>query len=92
MYWTARIRCAGNAMLLPAENAYDRELVFEEAEFAARHHGKAGLKIGHTEIHVACSQATRGFPCARCGAAIRIVSYLVGRRRLCSDCAKHAVR
>lgn len=91
MHDTACIRWAGNAVLLPAENAYDRELVFEEAEFTARHYGKAGLKIGHTEMRVACSLELRGVPCARCGAPIKIVSYLVGRRRICILCAKNAI-
>lgn len=79
-------------MLLPAEDAYDRQLVFEEAEFAARHYGSAGLKIGHTQMRVACSRAFLGVPCARCGTPIRVVSYLVGGRRLCTDCAKHVAR
>jgi hypothetical protein len=91
MNCTARIRSAGSAVLLPAENAYDRELVFEEAEFAARHHGTAGLKIGHTEMRVACSHAKRGVPCAYCGVPVKVVSYLVGRQRLCAQCAKNAV-
>lgn len=78
-------------MLLPAENAYDRELVFEEAEFAARRYGAAGLKIGSTEMHVACAHELRGAPCACCGAPVKAVSYLVGLRRLCTRCAKDAV-
>lgn len=92
MHQIARIRSAGSAVLLPAENAYDCELVFEEAEFAARRHGAAGLKIGRTEMRVACSQAQCGAPCARCGTPIRIVSYLVAGRRICTGCAKHAIR
>ena len=92
MYLTACIRSAGNALLLPAENAYDRELVFEEAEVAARHYGAAGLKIGDTEMRVTSSPRSRSVLCARCGALVRIVSYFVGRRRLCAACAKHAIR
>jgi hypothetical protein len=79
-------------MSLPAENAYDREVVFEEAEFAARRHGAAGLKIGRTAMRVSCSQPQNHIPCARCGASIRLISYFMGRQRLCALCAKHAVR
>jgi len=91
MHQIARIRSAGNAVLLPAENAYDRELIFEEVEFAARRHGAAGLKVGGTEMRVTCSQKQRGVPCTRCGTPVRIVSYLLGRRRLCANCAKDTI-
>lgn len=79
-------------MSLPAENAYDRELVFEEAEFAARRHGAAGLKIGRTEMRVSCSQTQDDISCARCGTSIRLISYFMGRQGFCTLCAKHAVR
>jgi len=78
-------------MLLPAEDAYDRELVFEEAEYAARHHGAAGLRVGQIELRVAYSTAKLGAPCASCGAPVRVVSYVVGGRRICTQCAKNAV-
>lgn len=42
----AHIRYEGGALLLPAQNPYDREIVFEEAKFCARRYGIASMQLG----------------------------------------------
>src|SRR5215470_8224492 len=46
----ARISFTGGARLMPARNGYDRELVFDEAEFCARRHGSARLEFDRSAM------------------------------------------
>jgi hypothetical protein len=88
----AQIRSSdGGALLLPARDAYDRELVFEQAEFYARRNGAVDLQIGRSEMRVARSGGWNT-PCMRCNHPVGLVNYLVHARRLCSNCVKHSFR
>ena len=48
----ARISYRGGALVMPARSLYDRELVFEQAEFYARRDGAATLELNHKEVVV----------------------------------------
>jgi hypothetical protein len=73
---------------MPARTGYDRELVFEEAEFYARRHGTVRLELDCREmvISVATDQATS--PCGRCGQRDAALRFVVGDRRLCRVCIR----
>jgi hypothetical protein len=52
---------------MPARSEYDREPVFEQAEFYARRHGTVRLELDRREMLISrvTGQATR--PCGHCG-------------------------
>jgi hypothetical protein len=87
----AQIRSDGGALLLPARDAYDREIVFEQAEFYARRDGAVDLQIGHSAMRVARSGGW-DTPCMHCHRPVGMVSYLFHTRRLCTNCVKHSLR
>lgn len=91
MMQIAQIRSEHGALLLPAGEPYDRELVFEEAEFRARRDGAVGLRIGSAEVRVARSDRFSSHACNECSCAVGPVSYLVRGRHLCAGCAKRAI-
>jgi hypothetical protein len=84
----AHIRYEGGALLLPAQNPYDREIVFEEAKFCARRYGIASMQLGRKQLGISISEADARIPCAKCGKPIGLVSFLVDRQRFCTPCAK----
>ena len=89
----AQIRSDRGALLLPARDAYDREIVFEQAEFYARREGAVDLMIGHSEMRVSRSAIQDDdSPCARCHRPVGLVSYRIGARQLCAHCIKHSLR
>jgi hypothetical protein len=84
----AHIRYDGGAVLLPAQDPYDREVVFEEAEFCARHHGTVGVQVGRKQMRVSQSPADARRPCDACRQPMGVLTFLVDRRPLCAHCAK----
>lgn len=83
----ARINFNGGSRLMPARNRYDRELVFEEAEFCARRHGAITLELGGAALHIEPSAgATK--PCAMCGEAIGNLVFSLPKGALCGRCAR----
>lgn len=84
----AHIRYDGGALLLPAQDPYDRELVFEEAEFCARRHGSVGVQLGRKEIRIRPSAAHARMPCQECRAPVGMMSFLIDDRLVCAQCAK----
>jgi hypothetical protein len=92
MLQIAHIRSEQGALLLPAAEPYDQELVFEEAEFRARRYGTVGLQVGATDMRLACSSAEGSVSCEDCLQPIGHITYFVDRRRLCARCGKHSLR
>ena len=88
MVQVAHIRYDGGALLLPAQDPYDREVVFEEAECCARRHGSVGVQVGRKELRISISQTDTRVPCGECRHPIGLMSFVVDRRRVCSHCAK----
>jgi hypothetical protein len=85
----AHIRYDGGALLLPAQDPYDRELVFEEAEFCARRHGSVGVRLGRTEIRISLADAT--VPCEDCHHPVGLLAFVIERHRFCAHCAKRCM-
>jgi hypothetical protein len=92
MLQIAHIRSENGALLLPAGEPYDRELVFEEAEFRARRHGTVGLQIGAADMRLARSDTEAPVSCAECLQAIGHITYFVDGRSLCASCGRHSLR
>jgi hypothetical protein len=92
MNGVARISFAGGARLMPAQNRYDRELVFEEAEFFARRHGKATLEMNRWSMLVSAEpqQSERG--CFKCGKPIGSLWFGLDARWICRRCARKTTR
>jgi hypothetical protein len=84
----AHIRYEGGAVLLPAQDPYDREVVFEEAEFCARRHGTVGVQVGRKQMRVSPSTTGIRKVCDTCREPLGVLTFLVDRRPLCVHCAK----
>jgi hypothetical protein len=92
MSQTATIRFNAGSLLLPASDPYEREVVFEQADFYARRHGAALVQLGDAKLRAAHSGRASGVACARCHHPLRAVSFEVAERQFCIHCAKYAVR
>ena len=88
MAQVAHIRYDGGALLLPAQDPYDREVVFEEAECCARRHGTVGVQLGRKQMRISPSAADTRVPCPQCRQPVGLMSFLIDRRLLCAHCAK----
>lgn len=86
----AQIEFNGGALLLPARDPYDREVVFEQAEFYARRHGAVGLRMGHAVMRVSRSTAESVPACTHCGHPVGWIGYQLREQRFCSHCVKTA--
>jgi hypothetical protein len=84
----AKINFSGGTRLMPARNRYDRELVFEEAEFCARRHGSITLELGDAAIHIDRALDEQPHSCASCSHAIGSLVFFLADRILCSRCAR----
>jgi hypothetical protein len=84
----AHIRYDGGALLLPAQDPYDREVVFEEAEFCARRHGSVGVQLGRKEMRISLSAADARAACAQCRRPVGVTSFVIDRQRVCANCAR----
>ena len=92
MHGIARISFAGGARLMPARNGYDRELVFDEAEFCARRHGAARLELDRAAILISVAAAEAAEICARCRKVADRLTFALGNRLLCRRCARQSAR
>jgi len=88
MNGVARISFGDGALVMPARNRYDRELVFEQAEFYARRHGKATLELDRREMLVTVLKERNGQSCSKCGQGDGILNFVVGTDSLCRHCAR----
>jgi hypothetical protein len=77
---------------MPAQNGYDRELVFEEAECAARRYGRATLELDRHAMLIQLSAPDAIAACAGCGQPLSTVWFDVGDRHLCPRCARGVKR
>jgi hypothetical protein len=92
MMQMATIRFDGGALLLPARDPYEREVVFEQADFYARRHGSVGVRLGRSEFRVARSLTAGVGACFRCHQPLRTVRVEMDGRRICTNCAKQTAR
>ena len=90
MSQVATIHLDAGVLRLPANDPYERELVFEQADFYARLQGAVRVQFGGGKMRVAHSTGAAGRGCACCYHPLRAVSVQVGERLFCVHCAKHA--
>jgi hypothetical protein len=88
MQQVAHIRYQGGALLLPAHNPYDREMVFEEAEFCARRYGSVGVQVGRKEMQIRAAAAETLLPCGTCQQPIARMTFVIEGQRICGRCAR----
>ena len=88
MHGVARISFRGGAVLMPAQTSYERELVFEQAEFCARRHGEATLELKRNEMLISAANPFAEGPCALCSHPLGPLVFSVGDRSLCPRCAR----
>ena len=88
----ARISYPGGERLMPARNGYDREVVFDEAEFCARRHGQVRLELDRSAIVIRVAPLEAPSICARCNKAADRLSFALGTRTLCRRCVRHSTR
>jgi hypothetical protein len=84
----ARISFIGGARLMPAQNRYDRELVFEEAEFFAHRHGEATLELNRASMLVHSEPRGTDRMCAKCGKPLGALWFGINRRDVCRRCIR----
>lgn len=92
MHGIARISFAGGARVMPARNGYDRELVFDEAEFCARRHGTVRLELNRSAIVISVAATETPEVCTRCGKPVDRLTFALNDRLLCRRCARRAAR
>ncbi len=85
----ARINFNGGTRLMPARNRYDRELIFEEAEFCARRHGAITLELGDAALHIDHTPNAAPRLCGACGGPIGGLVFSLPERALCGRCARN---
>ena len=88
MSHVATIHFDAGVLRLPASDPYERELVFEQADFLARRHGAVRLQVDGGKIRAAHSPGRAGLRCASCHHPLRTVTFQVGERLFCVQCAK----
>lgn len=86
----AHIRYDGGALLLPAQDPYDREVVFQEAEFCARRHGTAGVQLGRTQMRISICDDL-GAVCAQCYLQVGLLRFVIDRLQVCGHCARRCM-
>ena len=86
----AHIRYEGGALLLPAQDPYDRQIVFEEAECCARRHGAVGVQFGHT--HMRISRVAEPTLCEECSGTMALLIFVIDHQRMCARCARQRMK
>jgi len=87
----ARISFNGGVLVMPAQNGYDRELIFEAAEFYARRHGQARLELNRKELLVSATNQHPANACALCAQPTGPLTFAAKQDRYCPRCARKAV-
>jgi hypothetical protein len=87
----AKISFCGGARLMPDRNLYDRELVFDEAEFCARRHGQARLELDRRAILISVAPESPEV-CDDCERVADRLTFALGDRHVCRRCARESAR
>src|SRR5262245_57797934 len=88
----ARISFQGGCLLMPSKNSYDRELVFEQAEFYARRHGTATLEVSRRQMQISPANPAANHSCSACAERLDRLTFAVAGREFCSRCARKTTR
>lgn len=92
MKGVARISFPGGALFVPAKTPYDRELLFESLDLYARRHGTVRVELNRRQMTVTRSNGPQPLTCAACDRPLDLLTYALGSRTLCGDCARRDVR
>jgi hypothetical protein len=92
MKGVARISFQGGALLVPARTQYDHEVVFEHVETYARRHGMVRLELDRREFTVSFMNGSERRLCASCAHPLEALTYALGGRDLCMQCARRGLR
>ena len=87
----ATIRAFENAIVLPAADDYDRQLVLQAAQSFARRHGASTLIIGGTQVQLVCGNLPRASLCAGCRQPVMRIAYRLAADLLCAGCMRRSV-
>ncbi len=90
MNGVARISFENGALLMPARNAYDQELIFQEAESYARRHGQVKLEVQSQKMLITFPTSEDDSLCDRCAQRVRMVVTMASTH-LCLRCARERV-
>jgi hypothetical protein len=88
---TARIRFGDGALVMPACSAYDWELVFEQAEFYARRHGKVKLELDRREMLISTVGGQAVQPCGECGKCEGALRFSASSGPSCRNCIRRRI-
>ena len=91
MKGVARISFHGGALFVPVKTPYERELLFEHIDLYTRRHGRVRLEFNRREWSVSL---TNDHPavCTSCRRRLDALTYAMGGRTLCSQCARRNFR
>ena len=82
----AKLSTSGGALLMPARSPYDRELVFENAEFYAGRHGSADLEFSSPRRLLRVIRVSQHDPCPTCGQLGRQIAFVSAGASYCRGC------
>lgn len=94
MKGVARINFPGGALFVPAKTPYDRELLFESLDLYARRHGTVRVEMDRRRsMTVRTTNGPEPRPdCSACGRGLDHLTYALGNRTLCGNCARRDVK
>jgi hypothetical protein len=85
----AHITYPGGALVLPAHDPYDRQLVLQQAEACARRYGAVGLEVGGKQVRIHRTVADSA--CDICARPCAALSFAMDGRRLCTRCVRQRI-
>ncbi|GIW41697.1 MAG: hypothetical protein KatS3mg076_2274 [Candidatus Binatia bacterium] len=91
MKGVARISFRGGALFVPVKTPYERELLFEHLDLYARRHGRVRLELNRKEWEVTLANG-HAEQCTSCKRRLDTLTYALGNRRICAQCAKRDLR
>jgi hypothetical protein len=85
----AHITYPGGALVLPAHDPYDRQLVLQQAEACARRYGAVGLEVGGKQVRIHRTVADAA--CDLCSRPCAALSFAMDGGRLCTRCVRQRI-
>jgi hypothetical protein len=92
MHEVARIDYTGGAVLMTSYDAFETDLVIEEAESYARRYGEIILEIARRRMMVRASDHDAASTCARCARQTTVTFCTETGKGICVGCIRELVR
>jgi len=90
MHRTAHITFTGGGLILPAHTPYDRQIIFEHVEAAAKHHELLGLRANGHYWSISHNTARLEL-CAPCSRGVHALAYRSNGQNFCGRCVRRTV-